>query len=127
MSNGLRPSDASSGGGGVVLAGATLSCDRTVGVLTGPVLGLVTGDSARVLLEVDRATTVTAHVCLVDESCPGGRPVGAVSLALEARRPACFQIRRLLPGERYIVCFAGLRREDALNRVVDFKTVGGGH
>jgi len=107
----------------VAVAGATLVCDRTVSVLTGPVVGLVTGDSARVLLEVDRAATVEAHVCLVDESCPGGRPVQSASLDLEARRPGCFAIARLLPGERYVVCFGGVSRGDALSRVADFRTV----
>jgi hypothetical protein len=49
---------ASSGGGGVVIAGATLTCDRGVTVLIGPVVGVVSGDSARVLLEVDRDAEV---------------------------------------------------------------------
>lgn len=52
------PSDADAGGGGgVLVAGASLACGPAK-VLVGPVVGLVTGDAARVLLEVDRATEV---------------------------------------------------------------------
>ena len=120
---GLRPSDASGGGGAVVVSGATLSCDRYTRVLTGPVVGLVTADTARVLLEVDKATEVTCHVCLVDESCPGGRQVGAFRQVFQARRPAAFQLTRLLPGERYVCSFSGVSRGDALRRIADFATV----
>lgn len=123
VGGGLRPSEASGGGGGLAVAGASLACDRSVKVLVGPVVGLVTGDAARVLLEVDRAAEVTAHVCLVDESCPAGRQVAAVKLALPARQPQCFQLSRLLPGERYIVCFSGVQRADAVKCVADFRTI----
>jgi len=34
------------------VAGATLLCDRYVSIITRPVVGLVTGDTARILLEV---------------------------------------------------------------------------
>jgi hypothetical protein len=66
---------------------------------------------------------IVAHVCLVDESCPGGRLVTTSTKMFKARRPACFMLSRLLPGERYIVGFSGIKRADALSRVADFKTV----
>jgi len=79
------------------VAGATLLCDRYVSILTGPVVGLVTGDTARILLEVDRTAEITCHVCLVDESCPQGREMQCVKMvlalaALSAMRSrACFR------------------------------------
>jgi hypothetical protein len=106
----------------LVVAGATLQCDRAVAVLTGPVVGLVTGDTARVLLEVDCDCEVTCVCCLVDASCPQGRPIARVALRLAARRPGCFALARLLPGERYVCAFSGVRRADA-RRVAEFATV----
>jgi len=91
------------------VAGATLLCDRYVSILTGPVVGLVTGDTARILLEVDRTAEITCHVCLVDESCPQGREVQRVKMVLVARRPQCFALLRLLSGERYVCSFAEWR------------------
>jgi len=82
------------------VAGATLLCDRYVSILTGPVVGLVTGDTARILLEVDRTAEITCHVCLVDESCPQGRKVQRMKMVLAARRTQCFALTRMLPGER---------------------------
>ncbi len=100
-----------------------LLCDRSVAVLTGPILGKVTGDTARVLLEVDSAADVTCYFCLVDSSCPQGRPVSAVTRRFAPRRPACFAVGGLLPGERYVCCFSGIRRADAAARTADFKTI----
>jgi hypothetical protein len=37
-----------------------------VSVLLGPVIGVVTGGSARVLLEVDKEAEVAIHVCRLD-------------------------------------------------------------
>lgn len=61
VGNGLLPSDASSGGGGLAVAGAMLACDQAVKVLVGPVVGLVTGDTARILLEVDHVAEVSSR------------------------------------------------------------------
>jgi len=71
------------------VAGATLLCDRYVSILTGPVVGLVTGDTARILLEVDRTAEITCHVCLVDESCPQGREVQRVKSGAGGRASSC--------------------------------------
>lgn len=120
---GLRPSDAGAGGGDMMLCGAFVVCDRTVTILTGPVVGLVSGDSARILLEVDKDDEITCHVCLIDENCPQGREVAKMSQIFTARRPAVFQLTKLMPGERYVVCFSGVRRNDALTRIADFHTL----
>ena len=120
---GLRPSDASLGGGGLIMCGATLRCDRAVRIVVGPIIGKVTGDRARVLLEVDKDTEVACHVCLVDDSCPQGRQVAEVRMRMRARRPGVFQLAKLVPGERYVACFSGVCRDDAVERVADFQSL----
>jgi hypothetical protein len=40
-----------------------LGCYSSVSILTGPVVRLFTGDTARILLEVDRTVEITCHVC----------------------------------------------------------------
>ena len=50
----------SGGRGGAVVAGATHMCDRYVSILTGPVVGLATGDTARILLKEDRTAEITS-------------------------------------------------------------------
>ena len=51
-----------------MVAGATLHCDRYVFILTGPVVGLVTGDTARILLEV--SLSVDRDYCLFRFTSP---------------------------------------------------------
>ena len=86
-------------------------------VVVGPVIGKVTHESAIILLEVNATTELTAHVCLVDESCPQGRCIDVVSQTFVAGRPNTFVINALKPGRKYVVVFGGIRREDTESRI----------
>ena len=105
------------------ICGVQLRCRRDVRVQLGPVIGRVTTTEAVVLLETDREADVTAHVCLVDdENVAGGREVGRVVARCGAGAPRAFALPGLLAGERYLVCFAGVHRDDALQCVGEFVT-----
>ena len=95
-------------------------------VLVGPVVGLVTESTARVLVEVDRDAVVSLHVCMLDELCPGGREVARVALRLRARRPAALAVDKLAAGTAFHICLGGVSREDALGRTGRFSTVTAG-
>ena len=45
-----------------------LACDQAVKVLVGPVVGLVTGDTARILLEVDHIAEVSSRRVIIFNS-----------------------------------------------------------
>ena len=107
---------------GLYLFGATITCNRDVHVLVGPVIGKVTGSSVMVLLEVHREADVTCYVSLVDAACPNGRVVAAAAQLMPARCPRTFTVTGLSPGQRYKVCFGGVRRRDAEQRVGSFRT-----
>jgi hypothetical protein len=77
---------------------------------------------AVILLEVNIEADVTCFVCLSDASCPEGRVVGSVTQKMPARKPKAFVMEELSPGERYMVCFGGVRRSDAQERVGQFVT-----
>ncbi|KAJ1457970.1 hypothetical protein M885DRAFT_514512 [Pelagophyceae sp. CCMP2097] len=110
--------------GNVVICGAQLACRGHVRILTGPVVGRVDGSSAMILLEVDTAAAVDFHWCIVDEHCAAGRHVGSLRVDLTARRPKAVALTRLLPGARYVVCFGGVHRSDAVRRTAEFVTHG---
>ncbi|CAM9474859.1 unnamed protein product [Hapterophycus canaliculatus] len=121
------------GAADVCVYGARLVCTPGVQVLTGPVIGEVTLNSAVVLLEVDVApelgttTRVCCYVSLVDDACPRGRVVCSATLNLPARRPRAFRIgggvsNIIGPGRAYTVCFGGICLEDARFRVGRFRT-----
>ncbi|CAN0098080.1 unnamed protein product, partial [Phaeothamnion confervicola] len=125
----------------VYVNGARLRCDEAVTILTGPVVGQVTGSAAVILLEIDTAThrrtgeraataIVTCFLSLVDENCPRGRVVAARTLTLRPRLPAAFvfgvdDVTRsaLLPGRRYSACFGGINAREATERLARFSTL----
>ena len=108
--------------GGVYKFGATLETDESVAVNVGPVVGKVTDETAIVLLEVDRVQEVTCYVCLLDDVAPQGRVVAAVTQTMPANSPRAFSIGGLSAAQRYKVCFSGVRRQDAEERVGQFQT-----
>lgn len=92
-------------------------------VLVGPVIGMVTETSARVMLEVDRDVELECHVCIMDETNPGGREVKRVRQWFNARKPSVFHIASLDPGIRHHVVFSGITKSDALHRTGSFRTM----
>ena len=109
-------------GSELFICGAHLRCRRETSVLTGPVIGKVTGSTAHILLEVNNTARVTCYVCLADDNCPQGRVVCQETLLMPARRPKVFVMTHLSPGEKYLVCFGGVKRSDAQERVGQFVT-----
>ncbi|CAM9897439.1 unnamed protein product, partial [Ectocarpus sp. 12 AP-2014] len=123
------------GAADMCLYGARLVCTPGVQVLTGPIIGEVTENSAVVLLEVDIApelgptSPVTCHVSVSEGACRGGRVVHSTTLTLPSRRPRAFRIGGggssvIGPGRAFTVCFGGVSAEDARFRVGRFRTPG---
>jgi hypothetical protein len=54
---------------------------------------------------------------LLARSCPHGREIGVHVQSFRRHRPLAFAIDGLLPGERYVLAFSGVHRDDAMNRV----------
>ncbi len=101
----------------ISLHGTQLQCAPGVQVVTGPVIGRVSADTALVLLEVSVRARVTAVVLVVTLKHPEGRVVSRTTLDLPAKQPRAFVLRSLVPGKRHIVVLAGVCREDAAGRV----------
>jgi hypothetical protein len=73
------------------------SADEQVHATVGPVIGSVTSNAAKVLLEVDRA----CEVC-----CSLGNGIDC-TLQLQANRPTIFDFAELSPGTRYHLSISG--------------------
>ncbi|CAK8998445.1 Hypothetical protein SCF082_LOCUS5653 [Durusdinium trenchii] len=92
-------------------------------IVTGPVVGRVTDRTAKVLIEVDSATAIGAHICVVDDECPGGRLVASQEQEAPANRPIVFKFEELTPGAKYQVVFSNVDRRDMLQRVAKVQTM----
>ena len=75
-------------------------------ITVGPVIGLTTRDSVRVLVEVDEDIQVTCIARSGGHSAGEARP-------LRANRPGAFQLQGLRPGRTYRLEFEGA---DAVQR-----------
>jgi hypothetical protein len=95
----------------------------TARVVVGPVIGKVTQNTCRVLLELDRTAQVTCHISLIDELCPVGREVASVTKVLQRGIPHVFRVPGLTPGSRYAVCFSGIVESDAIARIGKFRAI----
>ncbi len=91
----------------------------------GPVIGRVTDTVAVVLLEVNQNATVTCIASVLTAVTPHGRPVAQCELELKAGRPRAFMLSGLVPGQKHVVSFGGVHRDDAENRLGTFVTLGG--
>jgi hypothetical protein len=108
--------------GGVQRFGASLVTDEEVHIRVGPVIGKVTDTTAIILLEIDRARDVECHISLCDNVAPQGRVVATVRQTMPANSPRVFHVTGLSVNQRYRVCFSGVSRRDAEERVGQFKT-----
>ena len=108
--------------GGVQRFGASLITDEDVHVRVGPVIGKVTDTTAIILLEIDRARDIECHISLCDDVAPQGRVVATVRQSMPANAPRVFHVTGLSVNQRYRICFSGVSRRDAEERVGQFKT-----
>mmetsp|Transcript_108239 Transcript_108239/g.316577 ORF Transcript_108239/g.316577 Transcript_108239/m.316577 type:complete len:714 (-) Transcript_108239:59-2200(-) len=85
-------------------------------LVVGPVVGKVTEDSARILVEPDRDVTVTCSLTPEGES----DPAATEELSLVKGRPSVFKFSGLAPGTKYVASFDGA---EIFTDVCSFRTV----
>eukprot|EP00644_Phytophthora_capsici_P016719 jgi/Phyca11/54317/gw1.47.253.1 len=108
----------------ILVDNVIITTREDVGVVLGPVVGKVEFQSARVVLEVNRAAIVTAHVSTLDIATNSlvEVPQYRVSVHCQADSPAVFVLDRLVPGKHYTVTFGGIRQEDVQAKRATFQT-----
>ena len=84
-------------------------------ILLGPVIGLVTRDSARILLEIDTQQTVTMVIC------DGNNTSHRLYQQLPAEGARVFHFKDLTPEMEYSISIEGAARIDDLN--ASFRTL----
>jgi len=114
-------------------------------ILVGPVIGKVTHNSAIVLLETDRKTTIGIQVCIAGgfgaddvplapeppDSLGFGperagiqreRLIRTVTLKMRANRPRSIKIDKLTENTTYRIILTGISPDDAIKRTGSFRT-----
>ncbi|OQR93442.1 hypothetical protein ACHHYP_02561 [Achlya hypogyna] len=105
--------------------GIVLNCSRDVRVNVGPVVGVVGPNKARILLEVNAATTITCHVSRLERMTGQFLEVATALVAVQAPRdvPVVFSLTQLEPNTTYYYAFSGLTKVDATTCQGHFHTL----
>lgn len=105
-----------------IIHGYVVDTNSDVRILTGPVIGEVTTNSAFILLEVQGPEKFTPVTCKLYKDPEHDQPVAEESLELKAKRPSVFQLQDLEPNTRYTAVFNGVCKYNATHRMAHFKT-----
>jgi hypothetical protein len=87
-------------------------------IVVGPVIGEVTHSSARILLEVDSAVTLTCTLTPKDSS-----PAVTATVTFEPGVPSVFKFNSLSPGTFFTISFDSSVAKNAADRTGSFKTL----
>lgn len=107
----------------ILVSGKLINCQPGVKAIVGPIIGLVSQTSARILIEVNIPTTLTFNVFHVDELTTDGRFHLSVSREILGNIPTAWTISGLLPSTRYAIYIGGLEPSEALINYVMFSTL----
>ena len=109
--------------GNVIVCGKRIKCRPGIELMVGPVLGLITQTSARILVETVVPTVMTLDVFLYDQYSTTGRHMQRITFETLAKAPYAHTISNLRPGCSYLVYVGGVRQECTLSKYATFATV----
>jgi len=98
----------------VLVSGKRIKSDPNTELVVGPVLGLVTQDSVRILLETDNTTTLTVHFFLMDELHTEARFICEDIMEVKANVPIAKTFTKLKPQTHYAVYIGGCKGQHTL-------------
>ena len=104
----------------VLVSGKRIASDPNTELVVGPVLGLITQDSVRILVEADNTTTLTVHFFLMDELHTEARFVSGDVFEVKANVPIAKTFTQLKPETHYAVYIGGCKGENTLMDYASF-------
>jgi len=109
--------------GEIIVCGKKIMCDPTASLSVGPVLGIVSQTSARVLVECSRMTLLTVNVFLSDELSATARFLYNIDVCATAGQPCACTLTGLSPGCKYVVYIGGVAASETLCKPSQFVTL----
>ena len=109
--------------GEIVVCDRRILCDPGTKLSIGPIVGLITQTSARILVESARSTLLTLHLFISDELSATARFLYSVDLRSVANKPHADTLTALSPGYRYAVYVGGCTATETLSKVAQFSTL----
>lgn len=106
----------------VLVSGKMIQTRPRVNLIIGPLLGLVTQTSVRILVETDSDTELSINFFLVDELHTEARFIYEEVFLVKASTPTAKTFKNLLPGTKYAVYIGGCDSQSTLLKYAQFAT-----
>ena len=107
----------------VLVSGKQIVSNPNVDLVVGPIVGLITQDSVRILVETNNSATLTVNFFLLDEIHTESRFVHEDTLVVREGIPIAKSFHGLLPGTNYAVYLGGCRGATTLLHYASFTTL----
>lgn len=105
------------------ISGKSIICNPSVNLILGPVIGLVTSSSIRLMVEVDCDSMVEFHIFQSDEIFARKRHFGSFQQYARKGDPLVVTLRDLKSLSSYCIYIGGIKREQALKYVARVTTL----
>ncbi|RYH21073.1 hypothetical protein EON65_21565 [archaeon] len=107
----------------VLVRGKRIRCNPAVNCIVGPFLGLISTNTCRVLLEIDRDCDISLHIFKSSKLFVSEMFVSSVHYKVKGHAPYVCHINDLECDTAYDVYIGGLNQCQTLNSVMSFKTL----
>jgi hypothetical protein len=107
----------------ICVSGKTIICNSTVNLVLGPIIGLVTSTSIRLMVEVDCDSMVDFNIFQSDEIFASKRHFISVQQHAKRGEPLVITLRNLKSSCNYCIYIGGIKREQALKFVARVTTL----
>ena len=106
-----------------IVSGKQIRCYPDVQLTVGPVVGLISQSSVRILVETDADVTLTFHFFLFDQLHTESRFFSQSSLECKAHLPNAKTFDGLMADMKYVIYIGGCRAQCTLLKYATFKTL----
>jgi hypothetical protein len=106
-----------------IVSGKQIKCYPDVQLTVGPVVGLISQTSVRILVETNANVELTFHFFLFDELHTDSRFIFQSSLNCKANMPNAKTFDGLMPDKKYVVYIGGCSTQCALLKYASFRTL----
>jgi hypothetical protein len=107
----------------IVVYSKSIACRSNVNLIVGPVLGSISTDSCRVLVETDQDASLTLNVFEQIKSLNQCTFVATYTFSAKKGVPVATTVRGLLAGSSYVMYIGGIQCSQALTSYATFHTL----
>ncbi len=108
----------------IIVADKVVSCNRSVNLVSGPILGRHDSQSVKVGIEVNKSTTLEFHLFSLEKGLAGSRYVKSINKTIPAHVFHVFDIDGLDNRRSYIIYVGGISKKEVVSNILKVNPAG---